>query len=74
MIELNAEQRQAVAQGEPVRIVDPLTHDAYVLVRAEVYERLSGELPRPGVISPIRRSLPGCSTRNRRSGTICPSC
>ena len=47
MIELNAEQRQAVTQGEPVRIVDPLTHDAYVLVRAEVFARLSGELPRP---------------------------
>ena len=47
MIELTAEQRQAVAQGEPVQIVDPLTHDAYVLVRAEVYERLAGELPHP---------------------------
>ena len=47
MIELNAEQRQAVAQGEPVQIVDPLTHDAYVLVRAEVYERLSGVLQQP---------------------------
>ena len=30
MIELNPEQRQAVAQGEPVRIIDPVTHDAYV--------------------------------------------
>jgi hypothetical protein len=47
MIELNAEQRQAMAKGEPVQIVDPSTHDAYVLVRADVYERLSGELPRP---------------------------
>lgn len=41
MIELNPEQRQAVAQGEPVRIIDPVTHDAYVLVRAEVYARLA---------------------------------
>jgi hypothetical protein len=47
MIELNAEQRQAVAHGEPVRIVDPVTHYAYVLVRADIYERLSGELPQP---------------------------
>jgi hypothetical protein len=47
MIELNAEQRQAVAKGEPVQIVDPETHDAYVVVRAEVFERLSGSLPRP---------------------------
>jgi hypothetical protein len=34
--------------GEPVQIVDPLTHDAYVLVRAEVYAWLARELPRPG--------------------------
>jgi hypothetical protein len=47
MIELSPEERQAVAQGEAVRVIDPLTHDAYVLVRAEVYARLSGELPRP---------------------------
>jgi hypothetical protein len=47
MIELNAEQRQAMAQGQPVRIVDPLTHDAYVLVRAEEYERLANAPQRP---------------------------
>ena len=47
MIELNPEQRHAVAQGEPVRIIDPLTHDAYVLVRAEVYARLASGLERP---------------------------
>ena len=47
MIELNPEQRQAMAQGEPVRIIDPLTHDAYVLVRAEVYARLAGVPQRP---------------------------
>jgi hypothetical protein len=41
MIELNPEQRQAVAEGEPVRIIDPLTHEAYVLMRAEVYARLA---------------------------------
>ena len=47
MIELNPEQRQAVAQGEPVRIIDPLTHDAYVLIRAEVYARLAALPVRP---------------------------
>jgi len=47
MIELNPEQRQAMAQGQPVRIIDPLTHDAYVLVRAEEYARLAGVLQRP---------------------------
>ena len=47
MIELNPEQRQAMAQGQPVRIVDPVTHDDYVLFRAVDYARLEGALPRP---------------------------
>jgi hypothetical protein len=47
MIELNVEQRQAMAHGEPVQIVDPTTHAAYVLVPAEVYARLAGPPPRP---------------------------
>ena len=47
MIELNPEQRQAIAQGEPVRIIDPSTHDSYVLVQAEVYDRLAGVPLRP---------------------------
>jgi hypothetical protein len=51
MIERNPEQRQAVAQGEPVRIIDPVTHDAYVLVRAEVYARLA-PLPQPPAHQP----------------------
>ena len=58
MIELNTEQRQAMAQGQPVRIIDPLTHDAYVLVRSEEYARLA-EAPRTTRgDSPIRRSRP----------------
>jgi hypothetical protein len=47
MIELNAEQRQAMAHGEPVQIIDPMTRAAYVLVPAEVYARLAGPPPRP---------------------------
>jgi hypothetical protein len=47
MIELNTEQRQAMAQGQPVRIIDPLTHDAYVLVPAAEYERLARAPQRP---------------------------
>jgi hypothetical protein len=42
MIELDPEQRQAIAQGQPVQIIDPLTHDAYVVVRAGEYARLTG--------------------------------
>ena len=47
MIELNTEQRQVMAQGQPVQILDPATGDAYVLVPADVYERLGGPPPRP---------------------------
>jgi hypothetical protein len=47
MIELNPEQQRAVAEGEAVRVVDPLTHDAYVVVRAEVFARMSSVPPRP---------------------------
>lgn len=46
MIELNPEQRQAMAQGRPVRIIDPLTHGAYVLLPAAEYEHLAGAPPR----------------------------
>jgi hypothetical protein len=45
MIELDREQRQAISQGQPVQIIDPVTNDAYVLVRAEDYARLA-EAPR----------------------------
>ncbi len=47
MIELNPEQRQAMAQGQPVWIVDPSTHDAYVLLRADDYARQEGALRQP---------------------------
>jgi hypothetical protein len=42
MIELTEEQRQAVQsqQDEPPRFVNPLTQETYVLVRAELYERI----------------------------------
>jgi hypothetical protein len=43
MIELNPEQWQAAAQGKPVRVVDPATRDAYILIRAEVYARLEAQ-------------------------------
>jgi hypothetical protein len=54
MIELTPEQRQALEQqnGEPVRVVDPATHDVYVLVRAEVYERLAGVKKPPAPAAP----------------------
>jgi hypothetical protein len=42
MIELTPEQRQAAAQGEPVRVVDEATRNAYVLLRPEVFEQITG--------------------------------
>jgi hypothetical protein len=39
MIELTEQQRQELERPEPTAI-DPLTRDAYVLVRKDVYERL----------------------------------
>jgi hypothetical protein len=42
MIELTEQQRQAAVSRpeEPPRLVDPLTRETYVLLRADVYERL----------------------------------
>ena len=42
MIELNPEQRRAMAEGEALRIIDPVTQDAYVLLRADDFERMAG--------------------------------
>jgi hypothetical protein len=41
-IPLTEEQRLAIAGtgGAPLTLIDPVTNAAYVLVRAEVYERL----------------------------------
>jgi len=40
---ITTELRQAIEQAgdKPVRIEDPDTHTAYVLVKAEVFDRLS---------------------------------
>ena len=40
MIDLTEEQRQEVDKPEPVRLRDPKTGETYVLVRADVYERM----------------------------------
>ena len=45
-IELTETQRQAIAEcgATLLRVVDPGTNTAYVLVRADVFERLQGVL------------------------------
>ncbi len=71
MIELDPEQRQAIAQGQPVQIVDPLTHDAYILVRAEDYARERRGEPRK---SPIPGSRRWSFARSAHSGETCRVC
>lgn len=45
MIELTVEQRQAVdGAADPVRVVDPASHREYVLVRAEVFDKMKRAL------------------------------
>jgi hypothetical protein len=43
MIELTEQQRQAIRQqpGKPVQLVDPDTHQTFVLLQQEEYERLT---------------------------------
>ena len=43
MIELTEELRRAVRAhpSEPVRLIDPATREAFVLLRADEYDRLS---------------------------------
>jgi hypothetical protein len=40
MIELTQDQRQELAKSDPARAIDPQTKEAYVLVRAELYDRI----------------------------------
>ena len=44
MIELTEQQRQELAGPQPLRVVDPTTHQRYVLVREELYERMQAVL------------------------------
>ena len=44
MLELTEEQRQVVLGEENPTILDPQTHEAYVLVRKTVFDRIKGLL------------------------------
>jgi hypothetical protein len=50
MISLTPEQHQAIIQlgAEPARAIDPATQVEYILVPAEVYDRLKGLLAADG--------------------------
>jgi hypothetical protein len=40
MIELTEQQQQTLDREQPPRLIDPRNNTAYVLVRADVFERL----------------------------------
>ncbi len=78
MIDLTPEQRHAVDQGQPVRVVDPTTLAAYVLLRAEAFDQLTGTRPNlpedasaeipPGILRSMQafwRDLPDLLQRKR---------
>jgi hypothetical protein len=45
MLELTEQQQQAVdASSEPARLIDPRTNKTYVLIGADIYERIKGLL------------------------------
>jgi hypothetical protein len=44
MIELTVQQQQALDADPEARLIDPRTRMVYVLVRADIYERLRGLL------------------------------
>jgi hypothetical protein len=62
MTELSPEQRRGLTGPEPARMVDPETNQVYVLIRADLYERLRPVLearstaPLPEIPPGIRRS------------------
>lgn len=51
-MQLTDEQKQAVKNGEPPRFHDPDTNTDYVLVRADVYDRLRALLSTDGELDP----------------------
>jgi hypothetical protein len=68
-MQLTAEQHQVVeaAEGTPVQVVDPQTRQTYVLLRAELYERLRDLLEREQAAEP--RAAPATSAAPERPPT-----
>jgi hypothetical protein len=59
-LELNAEQLQVLAneQGFPPRIRNPQTNETYVLIHAELYERIRAILEEEDEIGAVRETYP----------------
>jgi hypothetical protein len=47
MIELTEAQQHALGQPDPARLLDPRTNETYVLVRADIYDRMRPSSTRP---------------------------
>ena len=59
-IELTAQQQQALAQGQefPPRVVNPRTQETYVLIPAELFERVRAVLEDEDEIASVRETYP----------------
>jgi hypothetical protein len=59
-IELTAEQQRALAQPQefPPRFVNPQTNETYVLLHAEMYERVRAILEDEDEIASVRETYP----------------
>jgi len=59
-LELSAEQRRALAGGQefPPRLLNPDTNETYVLVHAELYERVRAILEEEDDIPAVRETYP----------------
>ena len=68
MIELTQQQRQAVHEQSEVRLIDPQTKEAFVLIRAEAYDKKAplSALKGLDILPAIRlRARKNCATRTR---------
>ena len=65
MYTLTRELKQAIYQAgdSPVQFIDPETHRAYVLVSAEVYERLLNEEDQRGQAAFLKASKKNAKAR-----------
>lgn len=59
-IELTAEQQRALAEPQefPPRVVNPQTNESYVLLHAEMYERVRALLEEEDEIASVQETYP----------------
>jgi hypothetical protein len=59
-IELTPQQQQALEEGQefPPRVVNPRTNETFVLIHAEMYERVRAVLEEEDEIASVRETYP----------------